>query len=109
MIFKKKKEKKDIKTHIKSYDLILNPIITEKATTLSSFSQVVFSVPFNSNKKQIKNSVESLFGVSVKKINLITTKGKTKRFKGKMGKRKDTKKAIIFLEKGQKIDITTGV
>ena len=109
MIFKKKKEKKNIKTHIKSYDLILNPIITEKATTLSSFSQVVFSVPFDSNKKQIKNSVESLFGVSVKKINLIITKGKTKRFKGKMGKRKDTKKAIIFLEKGQKIDITTGV
>ena len=52
MIFKKK-EKKDIKTHIKSYDLILNPIITEKATTLSSFSQVVLSVPFDSNKKQI--------------------------------------------------------
>ena len=108
MIFKKK-EKKDIKTHIKSYDLILNPIITEKATTLSSFSQVVLSVPFDSNKKQIKNSVESLFGVSVKKINIVITKGKTKRFKGKMGKRKNTKKAIIFLEKDQKIDITTGV
>ena len=108
MIFKKK-EKKDIKTHIKSYDLILNPIITEKATTLSSFSQVVLSVPFDSNKKQIKNSVESLFGVSVKKINIVITKGKTKRFKGKMGKRKDTKKAIICLEKGQKIDLTTGI
>ena len=106
MIFKKKDEKK---IKIKSYDLIVKPVITEKATTLSSHSQVVLSVPLNSNKSQIKNAVESLFGVNVKKINIIVSKGKTKRFKGKMGKRKNEKKAIISLEKGQKIDITTGI
>ena len=108
MIFKKKQDSKK-KIKIKSYDLIFRPIVTEKATTLSSFSQFILSVPINSNKNDIKNAVESLFGVNVKKVNLIISKGKTKRFKGIMGKRKDVKKAIISLEKGQKIDITTGV
>ena len=83
--------------------------MTEKATTLSSFSQFILSVPKNSNKNDIKNAVESIFGVNVKKVNLIISKGKIKRFKGIMGKRKDVKKAIISLEKGQKIDITTGI
>jgi len=106
MIFKKKDEKK---IKIKSYDLIVKPVITEKATTLSSHSQVVLSVPLNSNKSQIKNAVESLFGVNVKKVNMITSKGKIKKFKGKKGRRNDTKKAIISLDKGQKIDITTGI
>ena len=50
-----------------------------------------------------------IFGVNVKKINMIISKGKTKRFKGRVGKRKNEKKAIISLEKGQKIDITTGI
>ena len=63
----------------------------------------------NASKTIIKQAVEKLFGVNVKKINIIISKGKTKRFKGKMGKRKNEKKAIISLEKGQKIDITTGI
>ena len=63
----------------------------------------------NSKKNQIKGAVESLFGVNVKKVNLIISKGKVKRFKGKKGKRNDTKKAIISLDKGEKIDITTGI
>ena len=109
MIFKKKEQKESKKPSIKSYDLILKPIITEKTTYLSSNSQVVFNVPMNSNKNHIKLAIESLFGVNVKKINLIISKGKTKKFKGKKGKRKDTKKAIISLEQGQKIDITTGI
>tara|TARA_B100001179_G_C18487174_1_gene358241 strand:+ start:57 stop:386 length:330 start_codon:yes stop_codon:yes gene_type:complete len=109
MIFKKKETKIDKRIKIKSYDLILKPVITEKATTLSAFSQFILSVPMNSKKSQIKGAVESLFGVNVKKINLIISKGKIKKFKGKKGKRNDTKKAIISLEKGQKIDLTTGI
>ena len=110
MIFKKKEIKKeDDKLPIKFYDLIKKPIITEKGTLLSNNSQIIFSVPMDTNKTIVKKAVEKLFGVNVKKINIVISKGKTKRFKGKKGKRKDEKKAIISLEKGQKIDITTGI
>ena len=110
MIFKKKEIKKeDDKLPIKFYDLIKKPIITEKGTLLSNNSQIVFSIPMDANKTIVKQAVEKLFGVNVKKINIIISKGKTKRFKGKKGKRKNEKKAIISLEKGQKIDITTGI
>ena len=110
MILKKKEIKKeDDKLRIKFYDLIKKPIITEKGTLLSNNSQIVFSIPMNANKTIIKQAVEKLFGVNVKKINIIISKGKTKRFKGKKGKRKNEKKAIISLEEGQKNDITTGI
>ena len=90
-------------------DSLIHPIITEKATILSSNSQVVFSIPMDADKNLIKKAVEKLFGVNVRKINIIVSKGKVKRFKGKIGRRKNEKKAIISLEKGQKIDITTGI
>ena len=109
MIFKKKEIKKSSELPAKFYDLIKKPIITEKGTLLSNNSQIVFSIPMNANKTIIKQAVEKLFGVNVKKINIIISKGKTKRFKGKKGKRKNEKKAIISLEEGQKIDITTGI
>ena len=110
MIFKKKEIKKqDNKILPELYDLIQKPIITEKATLLSNNSQVIFSIPMDVSKKNVKEAVEKLFRVNVKKINIIVSKGKTKRFKGKIGKRKNEKKAIISLEKGQKIDITTGI
>jgi len=110
MIFKKKEIKKeDNKVLLEFYDLIQKPIITEKGTLLSNNSQVVFSVPIDANKNAIKKAVEKLFSVNVKKINIIVSKGKSKRFKGRLGKRKTEKKAIISLEKGQKIDITTGI
>ena len=109
MIFKKKEIKKSTELPTKFYDLIKKPIITEKGTLLSNNSQIVFSIPMNANKTIIKQAVEKLFGVNVKKINIIISKGKTKRFKGKKGKRKNEKKAIISLEEGQKIDITTGI
>ena len=109
MIFKKKIDKKDDKSYTKFYDLIKKPIITEKATILSSNSQVVFSIPMDADKNLIKKAVEKLFGVNVRKINIIVSKGKVKRFKGKIGRRKNEKKAIISLEKGQKIDITNGI
>ena len=92
-----------------TYDLIQKPVITEKGTLLSNNSQVVFLVTMNATKGLVKEAVEKLFKVNVKKINIVVSKGKTKRFKGKIGRRKDEKKAIISLEKGQKIDITTGI
>ena len=93
----------------KAYKVIVRPIVTEKATKLSEFNKVVFSVTAKSNKIEIKSAVEKLFSVKVKSVNIINIKGKVKRFKGVLGKRNDTKKAIITLEEGNTIDISAGV
>jgi len=91
------------------YDVIRRPIITEKATMASENGAVVFEVAIDSNKPQIKEAVESLFNVKVKAVNTTITKGKTKRFKGQLGKRKDVKKAYVTLVEGNTIDVTTGL
>jgi large subunit ribosomal protein L23 len=91
------------------YDVIRKPIITEKATTASEAGAVVFEVAIDSNKPQIKEAVEALFGVKVKAVNTTITKGKTKRFRGMMGRRKDVKKAYVTLEDGNTIDVSTGL
>ncbi len=93
----------------KLYDVIRKPIITEKATMTSENGAVVFEVAMDANKPQIKEAVESLFGVKVKAVNTSITKGKTKRFRGQLGKRKDVKKAYVTLEEGNTIDVTTGL
>ena len=91
------------------YDVIRKPVITEKATLASENGAVVFEVARGSNKPQIKEAVEALFGVKVKAINTVITKGKTKRFRGIKGTRKDVKKAYVTLEDGNSIDVTTGL
>ncbi|MGC1259401.1 50S ribosomal protein L23 [Jannaschia helgolandensis] len=92
-----------------TYDVIRKPIITEKATMASEAGAVVFEVSIDANKPQIKSAVEELFGVKVKAVNTSITKGKTKRFRGQMGRRKDVKKAYVTLEPGNTIDVTTGL
>ena len=91
------------------YDVILAPVITEKATVLSEQSKVVFRVAKDSTKDEIAAAVEELFKVKVIKVNTLNVKGKTKRFRGHMGKRNDVKKAIVTLQEGQSIDIATGL
>ena len=91
------------------YDVVRKPIITEKATMASEAGAVVFEVAIDSNKPQIKEAVEALFGVKVKAVNTTITKGKTKRFRGMMGRRKDVKKAYVTLEDGNTIDVSTGL
>jgi large subunit ribosomal protein L23 len=93
----------------RKFELIRSPIITEKSTLLSEFNQVSFRVPMDASKPEIKAAVEDLFKVSVTAVNTLIAKGKTKKFRGRAGKRIDTKKAIITLAKGQSIDISTGV
>jgi large subunit ribosomal protein L23 len=93
----------------KNYDTILAPVITEKATLLSELNKVVFRVSIDSTKDQIASAVEELFKVRVIKVNTLITKGKTKRFRGIMGRRIDVKKAIVTLAEGDSIDITTGL
>jgi large subunit ribosomal protein L23 len=91
------------------YDVIVSPVITEKATILSEQNKVVFKVRKDATKPQIKAAVEKLFDVKVKAVNTILTEGKIKVFKGRLGQRSDVKKAIVTLEDGQKIDVTTGL
>ena len=94
---------------IRHYDTILAPIITEKATLLSEHNKVIFRVAKDATKDEIAAAVEELFKVKVTKVNTMVTKGKTKRFRGIMGRRSDVKKAIVTLAEGQSIDITTGL
>ena len=91
------------------YDIIRKPLVTEKSTMASENGAVVFEVSIDSNKPQIKEAVEALFGVKVKAVNTSITKGKQKRFKGVLGRRKDVKKAYVTLEDGNTIDVTTGL
>ncbi|MFZ4603651.1 MAG: 50S ribosomal protein L23 [Alphaproteobacteria bacterium] len=91
------------------YDTIIAPVITEKSTLLSEQNKVVFKVPLTATKDEVKAAVEALFKVKVTAVNTIRTKGKEKRFKGVLGRRSDTKKAIVTLAAGQSIDVTTGL
>ena len=91
------------------YDIVLAPHITEKSTMLSETNSVVFKVAPRATKPEIKAAVEALFGVSVVSVNTLTSKGKTKRWKGTPYQRSDMKKAIVTLAEGQSIDVTEGV
>ena len=91
------------------YDTILAPWITAKGTLLSEYNKVVFQVPLTATKPAIKEAVEALFKVKVTGVNTIRVEGKTKRFKGVLGKRNDFKKAIVTLADGDSIDVTTGL
>jgi large subunit ribosomal protein L23 len=93
----------------KLYDVIRSPIITEKSTMASENGQVMFNVASTATKPQIKEAVEALFSVKVKAVNTLVRKGKVKRFRGMLGKQSDVKKAVVTLEDGQSIDVTTGL
>jgi large subunit ribosomal protein L23 len=91
------------------YDVIIAPVITEKATLASERNQVVFKVARNATKPQIKEAVEKLFDVKVKSVNTLVRKGKWRGFRGTLGIQSDTKRAIVTLEEGHRIDVTTGL
>lgn len=96
-------------TAIKHYDVILSPVITEKSTLGAENNQVTFRVAPSANKIEIKAAVEALFDVKVKAVNTLRQKGKVKRFRGIRGRRPEYKKAMVTLEDGQSIDVTTGI
>ena len=93
----------------KAYQVILKPLVTEKSTQLSEFNKMVFSVPLSATKLEIKSSIEKIFSVKVMAVNTILNKGKVKRFKGVLGRRSNTKKAIVTLAPGNNIDLSAGV
>ena len=104
------RKKLDIKiSQNKAYQVILKPLVTEKSSLLSEYNKMVFSVPINATKLEVKSSIEKIFSVKVKSVNTILLKGKIKRFKGVLGKRSNTKKAIVTLAPGNTIDLSAGV
>lgn len=96
-------------TNCKYYDLINKPIVTEKTTCLGEQNKFVFAIDDSADKKSVKNAIEAIFEVKVKKVNILNIKGKNKRFKGVKGKQSDVKKAIVTLEKDYKIDLSGGI
>ena len=91
------------------YDVILSPAITVKATLASEYGQVIFKVAMDATKPQIKEAVEKLFDVKVKRVNTHIRWGKVKAFKGTVGRQSSVKRAVITLEEGHTIDVTTGL
>jgi large subunit ribosomal protein L23 len=91
------------------YDIIISPVISEKSNAASEHNQVVFRVPRHATKPQIKEAVEKLFDVKVKSVNTLIRKGKTRIFRGRRGELSDVKNAVVTLEEGHQIDVTTGL
>jgi large subunit ribosomal protein L23 len=91
------------------YDIIVAPLITEKATNASEFNKIVFKVAMHATKPQIKEAIEKLFDVKVKSVNTLRRRGKWKTVRGRYGRTSDTKRAVVTLEEGQTIDVTTGL
>ncbi len=100
---------KHISGRADAYDIILSPVITEKSTLASEANQVVFNVAIGASKPAIKGAVETLFSVKVTAVNTLIRKGKLKGFRGRFGRQKAIKKAIVTLAPGESIDITTGL
>jgi large subunit ribosomal protein L23 len=96
-------------TDPRHYDVLLSPVITEKATMASELNKVVFKVAGSATKPQIKEAVEKLFDVKVKSVNTLVRKGKIRVFKGKPARLQPSKRAVVTLEEGHRIDVTTGL
>ena len=96
-------------TRQQMFDIIRSPVITEKATNVSEHNQVIFRVPLTATKREVRAAVEGLFKVKVDAVNTIRVRGKLKRFRGRVGRRSDYKKAVVTLGEGQRIDVTTGI
>jgi len=90
-------------------EIIRAPVISEKSTLISEHNQVTFRVAVDADKAQIRQAVEGLFGMKVVKVNTIRQQGKVKRFRGVLGKRNETKKAIVTLAEGDSIDVAAGL
>jgi large subunit ribosomal protein L23 len=104
-----KKAGRPIISRERMYQVVVSPVVTEKATVLNETGQVTFRVSLDATKPEIKAAVEALFGVTVTAVNTAVVKGKAKRFRGRPGQRSDWKKAIVSLAEGQSIDLTTGL
>ena len=91
------------------YDKIISPVVTEKSTKISEQNKIVFKVPTNADKKNLKKNIEKIFKVNVVKVNIINKQNRTKMARGRKVKISGFKKAIVTLKKGQSIDLTASI
>ena len=103
------KNEKTVNVTAAMYDTLVRPVITEKSMLSSEAGKIVFRVPLEAGKDEVKAAVESIFNVKVTKVNTIRQAGKVKRFRNNPGRRSDYKKALVTLAEGQNIDVTTGI
>ncbi|MEL4358180.1 MULTISPECIES: 50S ribosomal protein L23 [unclassified Luteococcus] len=89
-------------------DILLAPVVSEKSYGLLDENKYTFIVAPHANKTEIKIAVEAIFDVKVTSVNTINRKGKTRRTRFGIGKRPDTKRAIVTVAEGQRIDIFGG-
>lgn len=92
------------------HDVILRPVVSEKSYGLLDTNVYTFLVATGASKPEIHDAVEHIFGVKVTKVNTLNRKGKTRRNRrtGQVGKRPDTKRALVTLAEGDKIDLFEG-
>ncbi len=91
---------------VDAHDTIIRPLLTERSTIMKEkFNQYVFEVDRRASKTDVRRAVEGLFKVRVERVRTMTVHGKTRRQGRNVGARPDWKKAIVTLEKGQKIDL----
>ena len=104
---KKKEATKVVKAAtIKSCDCIIRPILTEETmTNMQNLNKITVEVNKNSNKVEIKNAFEAIFGVKVKQVNVSNVRAKDKRVGKYSGKTSSYKKAVITLAEGQSLDL----
>jgi len=86
--------------------VLVSPIVSEKATNAAEKGQVLFKVLRDATKPEIKAAVELLFKVEVKSVQVLNQKGKTKRFGGRIGRRDHAKKAYVSLKAGQELNFS---
>jgi large subunit ribosomal protein L23 len=89
-------------------DVLIAPVVSEKSYGLLDQNKYTFLVRPDANKTEIKIAVEQVFGVSVTAVNTINRVGKRRRTKAGWGKRPDTKRAVVSVAEGQRIDIFSG-
>jgi large subunit ribosomal protein L23 len=88
-----------------AHEILLKPVITEKATIISEQNKYVFRVAFDANKDLVKKAVKEIFKVSPEKVNIINVRGKEKSMRMRSGRTSGWKKAIVTLKKGDKIEL----
>lgn len=93
----------------RNYKIIKSPLITEKTTMIAENNTYTFEVLKDATKVEVKDAIEAIFDVKVEKVNILNQTGKTKRFRGMPGKRKDVKKAYVRLQEGQTLDLAAGL
>lgn len=106
---KTKTRKVKTQATVRDFDILRTPVVTEKAHGAQEQNKLTFQVSPCADKGEVKSAVERVFKVKVEKVNILTQKGKNKRFRGVMGTRDSVKKAIVTLQEGETADIAAGV